>query len=474
MPLRRASSSGRERAQADRRSGPGDGPPGARPRRRAARDAARRADSRHPPACPRDAGRHGGRAAGSRREGRADRRRHRRAPDPQPFRPRAARPADPRLRQGPLRRRARRGGRRLFARGGARGCGARRGRVRGAAGRLRRRCGPRPGRAAPPRGAAGGRPDLPRHRPEPRRRRQRLQPLQAPQGRRRPGFDAAAHVFEDTFTTPAVQHVPLETHACVASVGPGPEVTLWDTTQIPYAVAAQIAELLGIDASRVRVVVPTLGGGYGAKCYPKIEPVTAALALAARAAGPPPPHPRGGVRHHHQARVRDPLTTGLDADGRSSPGQRRCHFNTGAYADIGPRLIKNGGYGTGGPYAIPNVWVDSYAVYTNLPPAGAFRGYGQPGGVGLRDPDGHDRRAALASIRSSCGCATCSRRRRLSRPASGSTTATSGSCSSLGGGDRLGRRSGACSRERHKVRAKGFAASSRARSRRRPRPRRSS
>ena len=53
-------------------------------------------------------------------------------------------------------------------------------------------------------------------------------------------------------------------------------------------------------------------------------------------------------------------------------------FNTGAYADIGPRVIKNAGYGTPGPYAIPNVHVDTYAVYTNLPPAGAFRGYGQP------------------------------------------------------------------------------------------------
>ena len=74
--------------------------------------------------------------------------------------------------------------------------------------------------------------------------------------------------------------------------------------------------------------------------------------------------------------VRITLKTGLRKDGTIVARQSTCHFNTGAYADIGPRLIKNGGYGTGGPTSIPNVWIDSYAIYTNRPPAGAFRGYG--------------------------------------------------------------------------------------------------
>lgn len=189
------------------------------------------------------------------------------------------------------------------------------------------------------------------------------------------GFAEAAHVFDDTFTSPAVQHVPLETHACLAQVGDG-RVTVWAGTQIPYVTRAQLAEIFKIPASRVRVIVPTLGGGYGAKCYPKIEPVTAVLAAAARRP----------VKLHltreeefvtitkHAVRIR--LRTGVRADGTIVARQATCHFNTGAYADIGPRLIKNGGYGTGGPHKIPNVWVDSYAVYTNLPPAGAFRGYG--------------------------------------------------------------------------------------------------
>ena len=64
------------------------------------------------------------------------------------------------------------------------------------------------------------------------------------------------------------------------------------------------------------------------------------------------------------------MKTGVRATAHIVARKSTCHFNTGAYADIGPRLIKNGGYGTGGPYHIPNVWVDSYAVYTTChPPA---------------------------------------------------------------------------------------------------------
>ena len=189
------------------------------------------------------------------------------------------------------------------------------------------------------------------------------------------GFAEADFVFEDTFRSPAVQHVPLETHACVAHVDGG-QVTVWASTQTPHPVRAQLAEMFRLPLSAVRVIVPTLGGAYGSKAYTKIEPLTAVLS-----------HLAGRPVRLHLSREEEFVTitkhavviemkTGLLADGRIVARKSTCYFNTGAYADIGPRLIKNGGYATGGPHAIPNVWVDSYAVYTNLPPAGAFRGYG--------------------------------------------------------------------------------------------------
>ena len=189
------------------------------------------------------------------------------------------------------------------------------------------------------------------------------------------GFAEADHVFEHEFTSPPVQHVPMETHNCVAWLDGG-IVNVTTATQMPFAVRSSLAEIFRVSQARVRVTTATLGGGYGAKTYTKIEPIAA---LLAQASGRP-------VRIHltreeefltitkHGMKIR--MKTGVTNDGRIVARQSTCLFNTGAYADIGPRLIKNGGYGTGGPHHIPNVWVDSYAVYTNIAPAGAFRGYG--------------------------------------------------------------------------------------------------
>ena len=72
------------------------------------------------------------------------------------------------------------------------------------------------------------------------------------------------------------------------------------------------------------------------------------------------------------------LRTGVRRDGTIVAREARILWSAGAYADISPRLIKNGGYSSAGPYRIPHVAVDSYAVYTNVTPAGGFRGYAIP------------------------------------------------------------------------------------------------
>ncbi len=189
------------------------------------------------------------------------------------------------------------------------------------------------------------------------------------------GFAQADVVVESTYESPAVQHVTMEPHVVLASYGGG-ELSIISATQSPYAVRDTLAEMFSLPSSAVRVVVPPLGGGYGAKTYAKFEPVTAALSWKA---GRPVKlvltraEEFVSVTKHG---VRIVLRTGATKDGRLVARQVKAYFNAGAYADISPRLIKNGGYSCVGPYHIPNVEIDSYAVYTNLPPAGAFRGYG--------------------------------------------------------------------------------------------------
>lgn len=190
------------------------------------------------------------------------------------------------------------------------------------------------------------------------------------------GFAEADHIFEDTFTLPATQHSFLETHACIASVEPGGRITVWATTQNPFVVRTQLANIFKVPVSKVRVIVPYLGGGYGGKVYPKVEPITVALS---QKAGRPVRLvlSREEVFYtitKHAAVIR--MKTGVKKDGTLIARECEIHLDTGAYAEIGPRVAKKSGYTAAGPYKIPNLKIDSYSVYTNKPPAGAFRGFG--------------------------------------------------------------------------------------------------
>jgi CO/xanthine dehydrogenase Mo-binding subunit len=190
------------------------------------------------------------------------------------------------------------------------------------------------------------------------------------------GFAEADHIFEDTFTLPATQHSFLETHACIASVEPAGRITVWATTQNPFVVRTQLANIFKAPVSKVRVIVPYLGGGYGGKVYPKVEPITVALA---QKAGRPVRVvlSREEVFYtitKHGAVIR--MKTGVKKDGTLVARECEIYLDTGAYAEIGPRVAKKSGYTAAGPYRIPNLKIDSYSIYTNKPPAGAFRGFG--------------------------------------------------------------------------------------------------
>jgi CO/xanthine dehydrogenase Mo-binding subunit len=192
------------------------------------------------------------------------------------------------------------------------------------------------------------------------------------------GFRQSDEIFEDEFVVPAIQHLNMEPHAALAMVHPDGRIEVWSSTQNPSVIREQLAEVFRVDLSRIRVAAPYVGGGYGGKTYPKLEPLVVAMAMKAR-------RPVKLVLTREEVfytvtrhAVRTRIKTGVKRDGTLVA--RRCEllFDTGAYADIGPRTSKNTGYAAGGPYRIPHVAFDSYCVYTNKPPAGAFRGFGVP------------------------------------------------------------------------------------------------
>jgi CO/xanthine dehydrogenase Mo-binding subunit len=192
------------------------------------------------------------------------------------------------------------------------------------------------------------------------------------------GFRTADLIMEDEYYVPVVQHAALEPHAALAQVHADGRIEVWSCTQNPSVVREQLATIFRTPLSKVRVVAPYVGGGYGAKTYPKLEPLAVALARKAGRAVRVIASREDVFYTVTRHAVRTRLKTGVAADGRLVARQSVLFFDKGAYADIGPRTSKNGGYSSGGPYRIPNLKLDSYAIYTNKTPGGAYRGFGVP------------------------------------------------------------------------------------------------
>jgi len=187
----------------------------------------------------------------------------------------------------------------------------------------------------------------------------------------------ADHVFEHTFRTQQVMHTPLEPFVSVAEPRES-SLTIHTASQSPSFVRIELARLLGWPENRIRVKVPFLGGGFGAKLYVKLEPLVAVLALLTRR----PVKISLTMEEQfftltkHASTFR--IKSGVTKDGRITSRHCEVWWNGGAYADIGPRVTQKSGFTAPGPYDIEHVAIDSYALYTNLPPAGALRGFGIP------------------------------------------------------------------------------------------------
>jgi CO/xanthine dehydrogenase Mo-binding subunit len=189
------------------------------------------------------------------------------------------------------------------------------------------------------------------------------------------GFAEADVVVEEAFRTPSAAHVPMEPHAALAEWEDG-RLTVWAGTQTPFNTRADLAGLFGLDPEHVRIVAPPMGGSFGAKTFVRTEALAAALARkAARPVKVVLDRAEEFVTlNRHPATIR--VRLGARRDGTLVAKEVDCWVDTGAYADCGPGVATKLGYAGVGPYRIPHVRVDALAVYTNLPPNGAYRGYG--------------------------------------------------------------------------------------------------
>jgi CO/xanthine dehydrogenase Mo-binding subunit len=191
-------------------------------------------------------------------------------------------------------------------------------------------------------------------------------------------FAEADIVVEDVYRFPRVQHYSMEPHAALAVWDPDGTLAVWASTQNPYSVRVELAKMFRVPLSRIRIIVPPLGGGFGGKTYAKLEPIVGALA---RIVGRPVRLALSAAEAFRTVRRCDAsarVRLGFKRDGTLWAAECHADFDVGAYADIGPRIIQKGTYTATGPYRVPHVVLHASAVYTNTTPGGAFRGFGVP------------------------------------------------------------------------------------------------
>ncbi|MCJ7433974.1 MAG: xanthine dehydrogenase family protein molybdopterin-binding subunit [Anaerolineales bacterium] len=187
-------------------------------------------------------------------------------------------------------------------------------------------------------------------------------------------------IIERKYRIPHIQHVPLEPHIAIAKVDTSGEITLWDSSQSPFAQRDLIAQSLGINQSAMRVIAPLVGGGFGGKAGVSMEAL--AVAIATKTKGHPVKLLLTREEEFFTAFVRQGLVAyfkmGCDKDGKLLAMHNTFYWDGGAYTEYGVNITRAAGYSSTGPYEVPNVKTDSYCIYTNHPVGGPMRGFGMP------------------------------------------------------------------------------------------------
>jgi carbon-monoxide dehydrogenase large subunit len=187
-------------------------------------------------------------------------------------------------------------------------------------------------------------------------------------------------IVERTYRIPHVQHVPIEPHIAIARVEENGKVTLWGSSQSPFAQRNMFAKTLHLSQSDVQVIAPYVGGGFGSKAGLSVESL--AVAIAMKVKGRPVKLRLTREEEFYTAFVRQGLIAhfkmGCDEKGRLLAMENRYYWDGGAYTEYGVNVTRAAGYSSTGPYDVPNVKTDSLCVYTNHPVGGPMRGFGMP------------------------------------------------------------------------------------------------
>ncbi len=202
------------------------------------------------------------------------------------------------------------------------------------------------------------------------------------------GFAQADRIYEADYEVPKVQQAHIEPHVVVTYWDEDDRLVIRTSTQVPFHVRRILAPVLRLPVKRIRVMKPRIGGGFGGKQEVMIEDVAAHLTIAT---GRPVRFEYTREEEFSASRSRHPmrihLKTGVKLDGTMTANEMTVLADTGAYGCHALTVTGNTGHKSMALYVgdhefrkSPNIRFYADVVYTNTPPAGAFRGYGVPQG----------------------------------------------------------------------------------------------
>ena len=192
------------------------------------------------------------------------------------------------------------------------------------------------------------------------------------------GFTKADVIVEDTYREPLVSQAYLENWVGVARVKFDGTVEIWSSHQSPFAVRELLAASLGLPIGKVVVHHLYIGGGFGGKAGILLEHIPVLLSM--KLGGRPIRLELNREENFHYMAQRAgyvfEMKTAATKDGKLIAHQGRYLLDAGAYADYTVNVARSVTFMSFGPYEIPNIHIDTYAVYTNKVPTTAFRGFG--------------------------------------------------------------------------------------------------
>ncbi|MCL5959849.1 MAG: xanthine dehydrogenase family protein molybdopterin-binding subunit, partial [Chloroflexi bacterium] len=203
------------------------------------------------------------------------------------------------------------------------------------------------------------------------------------------GFKEADLIIKEKFVTSKPQHAPLETAGCVVDwdqiTG---KLTMWKSTQSVFYDRISMAVCLGVPETKVRVIKPTVGGGFGSKTD-GVMPMDVIAALLSKKTGRPVSIICDRWEETAATRTRHPqiryVEMGFKKDGTITAHREKFINDTGAYVGMGPAVNILTCIFAKGPYKTENIWIDGYTVYTNKANSGPYRGFGTPQSTFIRE-----------------------------------------------------------------------------------------